>query len=136
MATNEQLGLLLKQIADLTEALGKSQDRSGKGTRRVLDIKPGRLPELHGGHSEFDEWAFSFKRTIRATSVEAYKLMVKVESLSTVDEDEIDFDEEFQAVDVAAYSAELYDVLCQACRGEAWATIRTVEDMRGLQAWS
>ena len=127
MATNEQLGLLLKQIADLTEALGKSQDRSGKGKRRVLDIKPGRVPEFHGVHSEFDEWAFSFKRTIRATSLEAYKLMVKVESLSTVDEDEIDFDEA-PNVDVAAYSAELYDVLCQACRGEALATIRTVED--------
>ena len=55
--------------------------------------------------------------------------------MEVVDESEIDDDVQV-TVDVHAYSAELYDALCQACSGDALAVIRTVDDMKGFEAWA
>ena len=32
-------------------------------------------------------------------------------------------------------SGELYDILCQLCKGEALGVIRSTKDMRGFEAW-
>ena len=37
--------------------------------------------------------------------------------------------------DVNRYSGELYDIICQACSGDALSIIRTVEDFKGFTAW-
>ena len=61
-------------------------------------------------------------------------MLVRVETDITVDEDILDT--EFVTIDVHAYLAELYDIMCQACQGEELSVVRTVEDMRGLEAWA
>ena len=77
---------------------------------------------------------FAFKRTIRSVNLDAYSMLVLVEKETTVDEDNLDI--ETVEVDVPTLSAELYDVLCQACQGEAMSCVRSVDDMLGLTAWS
>lgn len=64
----------------------------------------------------------------------AYELIVRVENETAVDEGDLDM--EYGGIDLHAYSAELYDVTCQACQGEALAVIQTVDDMEGLEAWA
>ena len=66
-----------------------------------------------GAAAKFDDWAFVFKRTIRSVSREAYELIIRVENETAVDEGDLDM--EYVGIDVHAYSAELYDVMCQAC---------------------
>ena len=44
-------------------------------------------------------------------------------------------DPQFEGLRMENVSAELYDLLCQACTEDALSCIRAVEDMRGLTAW-
>ena len=43
-------------------------------------------------------------------------------------------DPQFEGLRMENVSAELYDLLCQACTGDALSCIRAVDDMRGLTA--
>ena len=95
--------------------------------------KHSRVPSFDGAAAKFDDWAFAFKRTIRSVSREAYELIIRLENETAVDEGDLDMG--YGGIDVHAYSAEFYDVMCQACQGEALAVIRTVDDMEGLEAW-
>ena len=76
----------------------------------------------------------AFKRTMRSVNEDAYNLLARVENEVVVDEGELAI--QYKAIDVHAYSANFYDLMCQACRGEALAVIRTVDDMKGLAAWN
>ena len=76
---------------------------------------------------------FAFKRTILAANSEAFTIMVKVDGMAIVDEMDMYTDHAF---DVHAHSAELYDALCQACRGETLSILWTIEDKRGLEVWA
>lgn len=49
---------------------------------------------------------------------------------SDVDEDLLDLTEELSQV-----SAELYDILCQVCRGDARTLLMTADDLNGFKAW-
>ena len=44
-------------------------------------------------------------------------------------------DPQFEGLRVEDVFAESYDLLCQACTGDALSCIRAVDDMRGLTAW-
>ena len=118
---------LLRQLVDLMRAPGSG--RTGGGERRVLDTRGVRLPEFDGEIVKFGEWTFAFKRCIRSMSPRAYEVMVAAEA-NTLDESESNL-----AEDAAKISGEVYDLLCQACTGEAIAILRGVEDCRGLYAW-
>ena len=63
----------------------------------------------------------------------AFTLLTKVETMVEVEWD--DLRREFGTVDLVRYSAEIFDVLCQAVSGEALQVIRTVDDMEGFEAW-
>ena len=133
MATPEQVQVLLQRIAELTNALAAGRQQGG-GSTKLIDMRHCKLAEFKGGHAEFDEWSFSFKRTIRAICPRAYEMLNLVESQAVANEDTIN-DMYQGALQVDPYSVELFDLLCQTCRGEALAVIRTVADMKGLTAW-
>ena len=147
MATPEMLNALLQQIGGLTAALqtqqaqqaappapGLGAERAPSMNKRLIDGRHLKIPVFDGEPRKFDDWAFAFKRTIRSVSREAFALLAKVEMESgEIDEGLLDVDVD---VDLHAYSAELYDILCQACTGEALSLVRAVEDMLGITAWN
>ena len=147
MATPEMLNALLQQIGGLTAALqtqqaqqaappapGLGAERAPSMNKRLIDGRHLKIPVFDGEPRKFDDWAFAFKRTIRSVSREAFALLAKVEMESgEIDGGLLDVDVD---VDLHAYSAELYDILCQACTGEALSLVRAVEDMLGITAWN
>ena len=142
MATAEQLGALLNQLANLAQALHvlaqvQQPQRQGQGptaSRKHIDIKHIKVLGFEGLHASFNDWALAFKRTIRSVNTDAYNLLARVENEVAVDEGELDI--QYKEIDVHAYSADLHDVMCHASQGEALAVIRTVDDMKGLEAWN
>ena len=105
------------------------------GQRRVSDLrrlraKDIRAEKFNGEEIGWEEWAFSFKRSIRSQSAEAYKKMVEVEGLSDELVEDAELEEKLEGM-----SGELYDILCQVCAGEALAIIRGVDDCAGFAAW-
>lgn len=112
----------------------RGETREGHHKKKLVDVAKTQIPRFDGTNEKFDDWAFAFKRTIRSVSRTAYEMLVRVENETKVDEEDLEI--EFESEDVAGHSAEIYDVLCQACQGEALTTLRSIEDMRGLEAWS
>ena len=89
-----------------------------------------RSDVFSGEASKWDDWAFAFKRCVRSQSPETFKEMVDWEAVT----DDIDEESELEK-GMEKRSAELYDVLCQYCTGEALMIIRAVDDMQGIHAW-
>ena len=101
----------------------------GKSGKRIV-ARYVRVDTFKGGHTEWEDWSFAFKRTIRSMSIDAYKKMVEVER-STEDIEELT---ELEP-SLEQRSGELYDALCQFCTGEALSVIKSVDDMQGMRAW-
>lgn len=128
---------MAQQIAALTEALTRAEmDRlSSKtaygdaGSKKRIDGRHLRDQDFNGNLEDWGDWAFAFKRSIRAQSKEAFVLMGKVEAL----EDELD-DLDLPAEE-EKLSGEIYDSLFQTCKGEALSVIRKVDDCNGARAW-
>ena len=81
MATAEQLGPLLNQLANLAQALHVLRQGQGPtASRKHIDIKHIKVPGFEGLHASFNDWAFAFKRTIRSVNTEAYNLLARVEN--------------------------------------------------------
>jgi hypothetical protein len=137
--TDEVIAAMARQLADLTNAFiviegqrMQAQARASEGggqQRRRIDARHVRVQEFAGKPEDWSDWAFALKRSIRAQSKTAFDLLAKVEQLSD-DVDELDLTEEEDAV-----SGELYDILCQMCRGEALTVIRNVPECQGGRAW-
>ena len=88
-----------------------------------------RAQDFVGKAEDWNEWAFAFKRSVRSQSKVAYELMCRVELIEE-DLDEIDLTDEEDGL-----SGELYDVMCQVCKGEALTVIRNVPECHGARAW-
>ena len=141
MATQEQFAALMAQTSALTAAVAQMADlqqgAASKGSPKggkVIDARHLRLATFDGTSSRYDEWSFSVKRAIRSASCATYKLLAQVEvEPAEVQEDQMT--DEFEGLKTESISAEIYDLLCQSCSGEALACFRAVDDMRGLTAW-
>ena len=83
-----------------------------------------------GDASKWDDWSFKLKRSVNTMNKDMCRLMTVWESM----EDEID-EENHMSRDFQQRSAELYDILCERCDGEALMIIRQVNDMEGVRAW-
>ena len=130
---SESMAKMQLAVAALAESQAKS-GREGGGPRRALDLKHRSIPQFEGGSGgQFDDWAFAFKRMVRAANKEVYDMMVLAESGETMEEiaDEVEYDKG----DVAKCSAKIYDLLCQAVKGDPLQLIKSVDDMEGLKAW-
>ena len=80
--------------------------------------------------NKWDEWSFVFKRGIRSMNTNVYTAMHRVETQEAVLNEDID-----QHPEMDQRSAELYDILCQHCAGDALRIVRGVADMHGLETW-
>ena len=89
-----------------------------------------RSDTFNGDAGKWEDWSFGFKRGIRSMSRAVYDKMtiweLKTEEISEGAELDLDMEQR---------SAELYDILCQYCSGEAMTILRTVSDMEGIKAW-
>ena len=138
MATPE---MLLKEVSEnmakLAEFMAKLQGggggTGGGGGKRVLEMKNISTTKFSGKPEDWPDWSFVFRRSIKASSIGAYNMMEKVEKADpkdgAVDDiSDLDLQEE-------RYSAELYDILCQVCDGDAMSILKNVEDCSGARAW-
>ena len=140
MATAEQmlaaLAASVTQMADAMKVLTDEKTKKTGESKRLLDNRHRQVPKLEANGS-FDDWAFAFRRFVRAMDRKAYELMVRVEAIPATTKDMMeDLELEYPDGDVRGYSAEIFDLLCQAVSGEALQLVRAVEDMEGLEAWA
>ena len=132
-----EMNAMMEAITKLTQAMtdvqqGGSGSRGGPpgvNERKKIDMRYIKVQEFEGKTEDWDTWSFSFKGGIRAQDKRAYDLIGKVEEL--VD----DIDESGLDPNTEAISGELYNLLCQYCRGPAQSILRSVEDCCGLTAW-
>ena len=136
------MAALAQNMAQLQQAMAEQVQRaearmaeSGTRAKKVVDMKGVSVPMFNGEAKEFEDWAFAFKRVVRSVNTTAYDLLCFAERMptNTVDEDVLEL--EFPGIDFSKYSAEIFDVLCQAVHGEALQLIRLTADMDGLTAW-
>ena len=136
---------ILHQIVTAMQGLGEQQAAAAAaatkraeppGGGRLLDLRHRPIPQLRGEptQSDYDDWAFAMKRTVRSVNGEAYDL-VKIETYVDKKVDIDDLELTFPKADLDRHAAELYDLLCQAVVGEPLQVIKTVEDMDGFNAW-
>ena len=118
-------------MAEAVRVMAEKNTQARGSTGKVLDTRHRQWPQFGG--SQFEDWSFAFKRNLRAVDPMAFTLLTKVETMVEVEWD--DLRREFGTVDLVRYSAEIFDVLCQAVSGEALQVIRTVDDMEGFEAW-
>ena len=140
MATTAEA--LLKEVSEnmakMAEFLVKMQTEmpgrgGGGGGRRCLDVRNIADKKFNGKMEDWTDWAFVFRRSIKANCLGAYEMMVKMEksdpTAGAVDDlGDLGIEEE-------KYSAELYDVLCQLCEGDAMSIMKNVGDCSGARAW-
>ena len=128
-----------ENMAKITQCLAQMQSRADvpivgdRGGRRVLEMRNINNTKFSGKADDWTDWAFVFRRSIKASSLGAYSMMVKMEEADprngAIDDlGDLTAEEE-------RYSAELYDVLCQLCEGEAMAIMKNVVDCSGARAW-
>lgn len=128
----QQLAALTNAFATIEQqrmqeqAVGKSEKMAA---RQHIVGNFVRAQDFIGKAEDWNEWAFAFKRSIRSQSKVAYELMSRVELIEE-DLDEIDLTDEEDGL-----SGELYDVMCQVCKGEALTVIRNVPECHGARAW-
>ena len=149
MATAAEMTNLMQQIAALTQLVGQLathqqqvQAEARAGTvplgpgkdKKAIDTRHLKIPHFNGMIGDYDDWAFTFKRSIRSVDRTAYDLLTEVEKMSKFDLGELAV--AYQDNEIQKYSAELYDLLCQQVGGEALQMVRAVDDMEGLEAWS
>ena len=140
---------LMQQIAALTQLVGQlathqqqvqvqalaSAAPLGPGKeKKAIDSRHLKIPHFSGNAGDYEDWAFTFKRSIRSVDRTAYELLTEVEKMSKFDLGELMVS--YEADKIQKYSAELYDLLCQQVSGEALQMVRAVDDMEGLEAWS
>ena len=135
MATQEQFAAVMQQHAQLLAtvhqlaqmqqaqqaaagtALPSGSEQAGLHSVRVSDLKHLKYTTFDGTPSKYDDWAFNLKRAIRLAESDACKLLLHVErATNEVPRDHMDA--LFEGLRMKNVSAEMYDLLCQACAAD------------------
>ena len=129
-----ELKAMMDAITKLTEVTGMQQREAASLRppgleRKKIDVRFMKDQEFDGRNEEWDGWSFSFKSSIRAQDKRAYELLSQAE-LETSEIHEIGLSSADEMI-----SGEVYNLLCQCCRGSAQSILRAVEECRGLAAW-
>jgi hypothetical protein len=125
---------ILQGMQALIAAMEKKESGGAGGrSRKTLEIRNVADKKFNGNMEDWTDWSFVFRRSIKANSVGAYEMMVKMEmsdpKAGPVDElGDLTVEED-------KYSAELYDILCQVCEGDAMSILKNVMDCSGARAW-
>ena len=116
--------------------MSDSDDVDDRGSEYHVKER-GRLISKHikpdgfsGDMTKWDDWSFKLKRSINTMNRDVCRLMTIWESR----EEEIN-EAENTSREFRQRSAELYDILCERCDGEALMIVRQVGDMEGIKAW-
>ena len=111
------------------EQAQQSQEPRGTRLARV------KVDAFSGSVDGYDDWAFTFKKGVKAHDPSAYELLCAAEApLPDAPVTEETLESEGLPGDVRL-SAELYDLLCTNVKGEALAIVRSCRDMFGMVAW-
>ena len=139
MAGQEQLAAILSHVLGeqrasmmtaMEEMLGRVVPPRDRGNDNKVMAKYFRVDKFDGGRDKWEEWSFTFLRNVRSMSRTAYEVLKKYEGHTDDVDEELVLNEEEQK-----RSAEVYDVMCQVCSGEALMVVKSVDDMRGVRAW-
>ena len=127
---------IFEAIQSLAQAIATGQATTrvrspdhGGGCRAKIDTRHAKQEEFSGNKEDWTDWSFSFKKMIKMRCTMAYDQILEMED-GDLDEDLLEQSEELTQV-----SAELYDILCQVCRGNARTLLMTVDDMNGFRGW-
>jgi hypothetical protein len=130
--TTEQFQALIAALT--TAGGGVKKDGGGGGGGRILDRRNLRNQDFDGAQDKWGDWAFGLKRSIRSGSHDMFLLMEQVEK-SPTEPNELQMDADNVDINIDRMSAELYDVLCQQCSGDAMSVVRSVDGCGGFVAW-
>ena len=119
-----------QMMATIQQTLGARHEASSERGGCRLIAKHFRSETFTGDQTKWDDWSFAFKRCVRSMHKDTFKTMSEWETR----DDEVDEETEL-AQDMEQRSAELYDILCQFCSGEALLVVRSVGEMEGIKAW-
>ena len=118
-------------VAAVVRALEmQRKDGGGGGVPSRVDQRHFKVEEFHGAHGEYSDWAFTFKRMIKPRSHDAWTMMNEVEKLDEAAVEAANLSETQTQI-----ASELYDLLCQACRGDSRYLLKKTEDCNGVRAW-
>jgi hypothetical protein len=106
------------------------EKKEKKEEERRLETRHIRAEVFAGEGAKFDEWNFAFKRAVRSQNTAVFKYMSECETAK----EDIDEASELPR-ELELRSAELYDILCQFCTGEALMLVRSISDCEGFAAW-
>ena len=123
--TPEQLTQVVRALKEAIQA-----DRPDRGGTERLLAKHVRIENFSGDQSQWEDWSFAFKRSVRSMSRSTYDSMITWEKSKDEVNEEAELSKELEQ-----RSSELYDILCQFCTGEALLVVKSVDDMEGIKAW-
>jgi hypothetical protein len=132
---------LIASVQALAEAMGRQaaaqaqQHEQPQQSERTRRLGLAKVDPFSGITSEYDDWAFTFKKVVKTHEPRAYDLLMFAEQSPPDSPDtEADLAARGYPGDVRL-SAELYDLLCMSVKGEALAIVRGCHDMLGFVAW-
>ena len=114
--------------------MGRLAGGVGGGQKLRLNPRWMKLNDFSGSQSDWNDWAFGFKRAIRGADLEVFDIMERVER-ANIEFDEDELNQFTENGDVSKISGELYDLLCTVVKDEAMAVVRSVDEFRGFKAW-
>ena len=94
-----------------------------------------RVEEFKGEEAKWKNWAFKFKTATRAQELMVVQVMEEVEKMEEEVETDDNFDIQRPGINCVARAAELYEVLCMMCTGEALNIVQGVGQGDGFAAW-
>ena len=138
-STQEAVTQAMKSVVEMMGQQKKAEQEAAEaaktlggegGKKNLLKFKDMKLSDFNGNMDEWDDWALAFRKAVKTQSKKAYDKIVKLEA-----EKVEPVDEQGYTPDEVSMSTEIYDILCQVCKGEALTLVRSVDDCMGFMAW-
>ena len=129
MQQQAQLTTTVQQLVQLQHAQQAAAgtpsypEQAGLRSAKIFDFEALEVHDFRW--PKYDDWAFNFKRAIRSSNCDAYTMLVHVERATDEFQEDV-VDPQFEGLRMESVSAELNDLLCQACTGYALSCTRHV----------
>ena len=127
---SQMMGQMMERQTVTLEKMAEKLAGSDRPKKDHVLAKYFRVDNFDGDRAKWEDWSFAFRRNVRSMSREAYDVMTDWEDRSEGVGEKLELTN-----DQERSSAELYDVLCQTCVGEALMIVKSVDDMEGIKAW-
>lgn len=109
--------------------------KSGLDRRTLNERQFRRVKTFHGKDSALSEFAFVFKRGVRASSLHCLQILEWSEQQEDLTEEELEL--QYSSTDdyLEDVAGQLYDILCMCLEGEPNTIAQAVASMNGFVAW-